>query len=203
MAMATSTDRIMGVLGVMAGAILLLGLLPLSMSWTPDLFNLRLVLFGLGAMAVVVGVHRRQVHAGPMLARSAAAASLAAHALYTVLIIRAASQPGQIGPGDVGPWFFAAGLAMWLADAWFGLVTARLGAVDRWGALALALGSLLALSGMDRLGLVDGPLAAIVVPVALTGVALVGLGWVLLGIDLVRQAKAKRSSPPVHGLPSP
>ena len=55
--------------------------------------------------------------------------------------------------GDFGLVGFWAGLAFWLADAWFGLVALRLGVLWRWAALALVVGSLLAILGMDRLGL--------------------------------------------------
>ena len=48
---------------------------------------------------------------------------------------------------------FYAGLAMWLANSAFGFVALRLGGVPRWGALALAVGSLLAILGMSHLEL--------------------------------------------------
>jgi hypothetical protein len=54
----------------------------------------------------------------------------------------------------------------------------------RWGAGALAIGSVLAFLGMDRLDLVQGDLAWLFTPAALLGVALNGAGWVLLGFDL-------------------
>ena len=196
-------DRLLGILGIAGGGVLLLGFLPPAIPWTPDLFNVRLVVYGIGAVAVVVGVHRRQVSAAPALVWSATIPAVVAHTVYTVLILGAVSPPGEIGPGSFGPWLFAAGLAMWLADAWFGIVTARLAVVERWGGMALAVGSPLALLGIDRLGLVDGPAAGLVGPLALTGVFLNGLGWLLLGVALVRQAKAYRSSSPAHGFPSP
>ena len=73
---------------------------------------------------------------------------------------------------------------MWLADAAFGLVALRVGAVSRPGALALAIGSLLALIGVDGLGFGAGPLAPIIEPLTILGVALVGIGWILLGIHV-------------------
>lgn len=197
-------DRALGLLGILGGGILLSAFLPVALPWTPDAFNLRLVVYGIGAMAVIVGVHRRHMDSGPALAWSAAIPAFVAHATYTVLVIVAVSQPGQVGAGDYGPWFATAAMGMWLADAWFGVVIVRLGISDRWAGLALAIGSPLTLLGIDRLGLVDGPIGSIIGPIALTGVALNGLGWVLLGIDLVRQAKANRSpSSLAHGLPRP
>ena len=199
-------DRVLGVLGVIGGGFLLLGFLPPAIPWTPDLFNLRLVAYGIGAIAVVLAVHRHLVDRASALVWSATIPAVATHAFYTVRILLAVSQPGEIGPRDYGPGFDLIAIVMWLADAWFGLVAARLalGSLDRWGGVALAVGSPMALLGISWLGLVHGPYAAIFTPLALTGVFLNGLGWVLLGFALIRQAsKAYRSSLPVHGLPSP
>lgn len=69
------------------------------------------------------------------------------------------------------------------ADGWFALVTLRLGAVTRWGALALALGTL-ALLGIDRLGLTSAANPTAIGQIALAGVALNGIGWIVLGIDV-------------------
>jgi hypothetical protein len=64
------------------------------------------------------------------------------------------------------------------------VVALRLGVVSRWAALALAVGSLLALGGMGGLGLTAGPFGAIVERLALVGIALNGLGWIALGIEV-------------------
>ena len=99
---------------------------------------------------------------------------------------------GRTSPfsGDFGFIAFVAGMTMWFADGLFGLVTLRIGAVSRWGALALAAGSL-AVVGLDRLGLVDpaGANANVFGAIALTGIALNGLGWVLLGLDVARRRR--------------
>jgi hypothetical protein len=59
---------------------------------------------------------------------------------------------------------FVAGAAMRWADAAFGFAAWRLGVVTRWGALALAIGSVLAFLGMDRLGLARAELAWLFTP---------------------------------------
>jgi hypothetical protein len=79
---------------------------------------------------------------------------------------------------------FYAAVAMWLADAAFGLVALSIGAVSRLAALALALGSLLAMIGIDRLGFSKGPIATIIEPLTIVGVVLVAVGWLLLGVDV-------------------
>jgi hypothetical protein len=79
---------------------------------------------------------------------------------------------------------FYAGAAMWLTDAIFALAVWRLGTATAWGAVTLAVGSVLAFLGMDRLELVRGDFASVFVPLALLGVALNGTGWILLGLDV-------------------
>jgi hypothetical protein len=77
-----------------------------------------------------------------------------------------------------------------LTDAAFGLVTLRLGVVTRWGALALAIGSVLATTGNDRLGLTSAENPTIFGPLALAGIALTGIGWILLGFDIATRGRA-------------
>jgi hypothetical protein len=79
---------------------------------------------------------------------------------------------------------------MWWADAALGVVVLRSGGLARWGGLALAVGSVLAFLGMDRLELVSGPFQAVVVPLALAGITLNGIGWILLGLDLATRRQA-------------
>jgi hypothetical protein len=85
---------------------------------------------------------------------------------------------------DFGLVFFAAGVVMWLTDVSFGLVALGLGVVTRWGALALAIGSDLAITGIDRLELTSPDDPTIFGPLSLAGTALNGLGWILLGLDV-------------------
>jgi hypothetical protein len=75
---------------------------------------------------------------------------------------------------------------MWLTDAAFGLVALRNAVLARPAAIALAIGSVLAFLGMDRLGLVQSEVARLVQPLALIGIGMNGLAWILVGIDLLR-----------------
>jgi hypothetical protein len=54
----------------------------------------------------------------------------------------------------------------------------------RLGAAALAVGSLLAILGMDRLELTTSDNPTIFLPLSLTGIALNGVGWIVLGLWL-------------------
>lgn len=175
----TPASRLLGLLGVVGGAALLIAFLGISIS--PDLFNLRLALFNLGAIAVIIAVHQRHAHAGKRLALAGAIPAVAANAAYLVLIVSLVAQPSETGQGGYGPFIGYAAGAMWLSDAWFGLVTLRLGVLSRWSAMALVGGSLFALAGMGQFGLVDNPTIANII---LVGVAVHGLAWILLGLEV-------------------
>jgi len=68
----------------------------------------------------------------------------------------------------------------------------RLGVVSRWAALVLAIGSVLAVLGIDRLALTSPSNPTVFGALALTGVALTGIGWILLGLDLAIRSRAGR-----------
>jgi hypothetical protein len=178
------STRLLGFVGILGGLILVAAFLP-SLPWTRESFQLRLVLFNAGAIAIAVAVHRRQAALAPRLSLAVASAVILSNAWYLAMVVLSIDRP-QPPEGD--PEFrlvmFFAGVAMWWSDAIFGFVASRLGAVTRWGALALAVGSVLAFLGMDRLELARGELAWLFSPITLFGIALHGVGWVLLGIDV-------------------
>ena len=182
-ALATSpsaSTRILGKAGIVGGIVLLAAFV---VEIAPDLNSVRLVLFNLGAIAIVIAVHRRQVAASPTLARTVAGATVLANAWYLSMVVLAIDRPSPFA-GEFGLVFFWAAVVMWLMDAAFGVVTLRLGLVPRWGAAALAIGSVLALTGIDRLGLTSVANPTIFGPIALIGIALNGLGSILLGVDV-------------------
>ena len=69
------SSRLLGLTGILGGAVLLAAFL---VDIPPDFAVLRLVLFNLGAMAIVIGVHRRQASASRGLALAAAVPALLA-----------------------------------------------------------------------------------------------------------------------------
>jgi len=188
----TPAGRLLGLLGIVGGAFLLLGYINLD-AWTPDLFNLRLLVFNLGAIAIAIGVHMRQAHAGRLLSLSGAIPVILANAIYLVFTLFLVAKPGQLGGGDYQPayLFFLSAAAMWLSDAWFGLVAFRLGVLNRWSALALFIGSTAAFVGMSNFGL--APRDSAMEKIILVGVALHGFAWVLLGLEV---ALRRRPAPP-------
>jgi hypothetical protein len=180
----SGSSRLLGLLGILGGVLLVAAFVP-NLPWTSDLFNLRLVLFNAGAISVSIAVHRRQSAVSRRVSAAVVVPVVLANAWYLAMIVVGLGRPGFPEPDpDFRLVMFFAGAAMWWADAAFGLVTWRLRTVTRWGALALAIGSVLAFIGMDRLELVRGDLAWLFTPIALLGIALNGVGWILLGVDL-------------------
>jgi hypothetical protein len=183
----STASRVLGLAGILGGAVLLVVFV---VDISPELNFVRLVLFNVGAMAIVIAVHRRQASVAPALALSAAVAALLANAwnLAMLLLSTGRPQPPE-GDPDFRLVFFFAATAMWLTNAAFGLVTLRLGVVSRWGALALAIGSVLAIAGMDRLGLTSSANPTIFEAVAIAGIGLTGIGWILLGLDVATRRR--------------
>jgi len=188
----SSSSLVLGPAGIFGGAVLLAGFFPFD--WGAGFFELRLILFTAGSMAIVLAVHRRQTGIAPALALFGAVPALVANACYLGLVVLSI---GTVRPfaGDSGLVFFAAGAALWVTDAAFGLVTLRLGVVARWGALAVAIGSVLVFTGMDRLGLTSSASPTIFEPLALTGGILTAIGWLLLGFDVTTGARASEAHP--------
>jgi hypothetical protein len=183
----STASRVLGLVGILGGAVLLAAFL---FEISPELNAVRIYLFLIGAMAIVIGVHRRQTSVAPTVALLGAFPAVLANAWYLAMMVLANGRP-QPFAGDFGLVFFAAGVAMWLADAWFGVVTFRLGVVTRWGALALAIGSLLAGTGIDRLGLTS----TIFGPLSQVGIVLGGIGWILLGLDVATRRRPAATRP--------
>ena len=179
------SGRVLGLAGILGGGVLLAAFV---LEIPADLNIIRLVLYLLGAIAIVLAVHHRQAAASPTVARVVAVGAVVANAS---VLLREVLPYGPWHPfaGDNGLVLFCAGIAMWLTDAAFGLVTLRLGLVTRWGALALAVGSVLAIAGIDRFGLTSDAHPTIFGPLSLIGIALNGIGWILLGLDVAFQRR--------------
>jgi len=174
--------RALGVAGILGGVVLLAAFV---VAIPGNVNTLRLVLFTLGAIAVVTAVQRRHAATGSQLASVVALAAVLANAWFLVMVVLSIGRPIPPAPDpDLRLVTFYAGLAMWLADAAFGFVSLRRGLVTRWGAVALGVGSLLAILGMSHLELTSPANPTIFGPLSQLGVALNGLGWVLLGLDV-------------------
>jgi hypothetical protein len=179
---APPTSRLLGVLGVIGGAVLLVAYLPFQVfDGATNVF--RLTLFNLGSIAVVIAIDRLPGTRRTRVSTAVAAATVLANAWYPAMVLLSIGRP--IANDAFALAFFWAAVAMWLTDAAFGFAALAAGSVTRWGALALGVGSLLAFLGIDRLGLVSpGDPTSLLFRLALFGVALNGFGWILLGGDV-------------------
>jgi hypothetical protein len=184
----SNSSRVLGLIGILGGLILVAGFVG-AFPWdSPEAVNLRIILGNVGAIAIVIAVHRRQASVAPVLALLAAVSALLANGWYIAWLVLSPS-------GHFGLIGFFAGIALWLTGAVFGLVTLRLGVVTRWGALAVAIGSVLAVTGIDRLGLTSSANPTIFGPLSLGGLILNGLGWILLGIDVAIRRRVPDRQP--------
>jgi hypothetical protein len=175
-------SRFAGLLGVVGGTALLAAFVIEIPPWLNDI---RLTLFFIGSMAVAAAAYLPLSRTGLGAARVAVGLVLVANAWGLAMGAISAAFSIPVGPGTFGVVYFWTGLAWWLADALFGFVTLRLGGWARLGAAALAVGSLLALLGMDRLELTTRDNPTIFLPLSLTGIVLNGVGWIVLGLWLV------------------
>lgn len=180
-------NRSRGAAGVLGGVVLLAAFV---VAIPVEVNTLRLVLFNLGAIAVVTAVQRRPAAMGSRPVFFVASAAVLANAWYLVMVVQSVGRPIPPAPDpDFRLVMLYAGLAMWLTDAAFGSMSLRLGLVTRWGALALTVGSLLAILGMSHLELTSPANPTAFGPLSLFGIALNGLGWVLLGLDIALRGR--------------
>jgi hypothetical protein len=176
----TLATRALCVVGILGG----LGLLAAFVVEIPSGWNpLRLVLFNAGALAVALAAYRPHAAVSRRLALAGTIPIVVANTwaiAWTLLAI------GRESPfsGDFGLVGFWGGLAAWLADAWFGIVALRIGVLWRPATTLLAVGSLLAITGMDRLELTSQANPTVFSPISLAGIALNGIAWILLGLEI-------------------
>jgi hypothetical protein len=196
--------RVLGVVGVLGGLGILAGFIvqTLIFETLPWLITVRIMLSNIGAIAVIIGL---QAGAGTSRSRSGSAIAWAAalsNAWYAGMTILPVIGWAPFA-GDHHVVWFLAGLGMWIAAAAFGLVIARRGGFLQVTGLTLALGSVLALLGIDRFGLANGEFSAFFGPLALAGQGIGGIAWVLLGIDVVTRRRpglpATAQSPDAQG----
>ena len=177
------STRALGLAGILAGVVVLIVFV---IELPQELFPPRIVLMLLGSIALILAVHRRQAAIAPTLALVGAIPAVLANAWYLALFVL--PMIGSLA-------LFWAGVALWLSIAAFGAVTIRIGAVSRFGAFAVTLGALLTLTGIDRLGLVSESAQTIFNTVSQVGIVLLGLGWILLGIDVATRRVPQPLSP--------
>jgi hypothetical protein len=176
----STATRLLGVIGVLGG----LALLAAFVVEIPPAWNtVRLFLFPAGAVAVAVAAYGPHAAASRGLALAGTVPLVLANGALIAWELLALGRDRPFA-GDFGLVGFWVSIAVWLADAWFGIVALRLGVLWRWAAVALVAGSLLAILGIDRLGLTSASNPTVFGPLALAGIGLNGIAWVLLGLEL-------------------
>lgn len=176
------TSRVLGVAGIAAGlAILAAFVIDLPSGLLRD----RLIIFAIGVIAIAIGVHKRQ--ASRALMASLAATLMLGGVVAFYLVTAVLLEP----PAIAVVW---SAVALWLGSAAFGVLTAMLGVVSRIGGWAVAIGSLLTLTGIDRLGLTSQASPTIFNTFSQIGIVTMALGWILLGLDLaMRRVTTQRT----------
>lgn len=173
------TSRMLGIAGIAAGLAILAAYV---VDLPSGLFRDRLIVFGVGVIAIGIGVHLRQSRHAPAASTAAIVAlgAVVGTYLFTILV----ETPDIV--------VFGAGLALWLGSAAFGAVAALIGAVSRIGGWGVALGSLLAATGIDRLGLVSEAAPTIFNTLSQVGIVTMAVGWIMLGLDVAMRRVARQ-----------
>lgn len=187
----TRTMRLLDLLGLLGGVLLLWAFISFNPFEARAANMVRLILFALGGAAIAIAFHGRQAPVAHRLATAAAGAVVVSGVAYATLTVLGLWVAAPFS-GAFGTVQFWTNWSLWISAAVYGATMLRIGAAwrgmsrsralaARIGAIAL-LGGGVARLGDDRLGLVDSATyGQTVSAVAIAGVALVGLGWVILG----------------------
>jgi hypothetical protein len=188
------TARILGLLAILGGLLLVSVWIPI-LRFVPETSNLtRLGLFNIGAIALALAVARGWAGSSRLIA-PVTLATIVANAAHLAMLVASIGRPVYPLPD---PEFRLladfAGAAMWLTDAALGFVAWRLAGLRglrRGAGLALGLGSLFAFAGMARLGLFDGAAGWFFAPASQVGIALNGIGFMLLGVAVATRRRPR------------
>ncbi|MDH4335283.1 MAG: hypothetical protein OEW24_08535 [Chloroflexota bacterium] len=179
--------RALGIAGVLAGLVLIVpAVIAIDDVWYPP----RIMLFNALVIALAVGLHRRQAAASPRLASVASALVILANGWYLGMVMLGVGDVNLFGTA-IGSVMLFSGLFLWGAAAAYGAASLAIGAFSRWGAVLLVIGSLVGITGLDRFGLTHGDFGAFFDTAAQVGIALHGVGWILLGAELALRASPR------------
>jgi hypothetical protein len=189
----STLNRVLGAIGILGGLVLVAALIP-GIPWSWAVFNLRLVLFELGAIAIVVAVHGLQAARGRWLSLVVGAACVLANAWHMGMSVLFVTRPQPPAPDpEFRPLYAIAANTMWVSNALFGLVALRLGVISSRGTVVLTVGSLLAATGVS--GNLSHELSDALASFTVAGVVMVGVAWILLGIEVATRRRAVATGP--------
>jgi hypothetical protein len=198
----TRSMRLLGLFGILGGVLLLWAFISFNPFEDPAVNRLRLVAFGLGGAAIALAFYRRQALMAPTLALLTTAGVVIAGIWYVATVV---ASPGVDHPfiGQFGLVSLFANIALWVTPAIWALGLLHTGAawqgMSRNRALAtklgatILIGSIVGWFGDDRLGMVDSLWGEMWQAIALAGVAMNGIGWLILGVVLVAPGRGTRT----------
>ena len=200
--------RLLGLLGVAGAALLLWAFISFNPFADPAVNRIRLVTFALAVAAISLAFYRRQAVAAPNLALITTAGVVIAGVWYATIVVVSESVDHPF-IGSFGLMNMFASIALWVTPAIWAIGLLHTGAawqgmsrnqalVTKLGVVSL-IGSIVAWFGDDRLGLVDSLWGELWKTVALTGVALNGIGWLILGAVLLVGGRGARPPAPALG----
>jgi hypothetical protein len=173
--------RALAAIGVVGGLALLAAFV---VDIPPQPNTVRLLVFLAGGVAVALAAGGAQAAVSRPLALAGAVPLILASGMSITWIIPSIGRDRPFA-GDFGLAGFYIGLGLWLVHAWYGIIAMWIGVMWRWPAFVLVVGSLLAITGMDRLELTSPAHPTIFGPLSLLGIALNGIAWVLVGVEIV------------------
>ncbi len=190
----TRSMRLLGLFGVVGAVLLLWAFTSFNPFQDPDVNRIRLLVFALAGAAISLAFYRRQALVAPTLALLTTAGVVIAGAWYvTWLMLSSSVESPHIRTFGLVNLF--ATIALWVSPAIWAIGALHIGAVwqgmSRTPALAtkaglwILIGSIVAWMGDDRLGLIDSLWGEMWRAIAVTGVALNGIGWLILGAVLL------------------
>jgi hypothetical protein len=175
--------RTLGLAGIAGGAVLIASFV--GFLWpSNDVFNARLIVLNVGSITIATALARRWTAGRSKLVLATAMAVVVVNLVHLVLIARIVAQPGEPGFGSYPPPYGRVLQAMWLTGAAFGIVSLVRRVGSRPGSVSLVVGSAIAFAMT-----LDVPFNDTIRTVALSGVGLAGLGWVLFGIDVATRRR--------------
>jgi hypothetical protein len=193
--------RLLGMFGVVGAALLLWAFISFNPFADQRVNSIRLAVFALAGAAIALAFYRRQAHLAPTLALLTTAA---------VVIAGVWSATWNLLSNDVESRFMGtfgliglfANIALWVTPAVWAIGMLHTGAgwqgmsrqrrmLTKLG-LASLIGSIVAWLGDDRLGMVDSLWGEMWQAIAIAGLILNGVGWLILGAVLVVPSRGPR-----------
>lgn len=193
--------RLLGLFGVIGALLLLWAFISFNPFVDQRVNNIRVLVFSLAGAAISLAFYRRQALVAPTLALLTTGVVVIA-GLWSATVLLLSSGVESPLMGTFGLIGLFSGIALWVTPAIWAVGLLHTGAVwqgmsrsrarlAKLGAVIL-IGSVVAWFGDDRLGMVDSLWGEMWRAIALVGVAMNGIGWLILGLVLVAGNRGNR-----------